>query len=140
MKIALGVGIVLAICGLAAAREPKHYESAQLLQMDSVDCGFDENSGKSFVGEMVGTDSAHKKTKALLCHEYLLKSDHVIYRIRPVDDKHPALLPIGERAQFRIEKDKMKLRVEDGDNKERDYAVVSMTPTADAVTADKSSK
>jgi len=24
----------------------------------------------------------------------------------------------------------MKLRIEDGDNKERDYAVVSMTPTA----------
>jgi hypothetical protein len=38
------------------------------------------------------------------------------------------LLPVGVRAQFRLDKDKMKLRVEDLDDKERDYTVVSMTP------------
>jgi hypothetical protein len=37
-------------------------------------------------------------------------------------------LPIGEQAQFRLEKDKMRLRVEDGDDKEREYLVVSMSP------------
>lgn len=47
------------------------------------ECGVDENSGKSVVGELVGTDPAHKKTHALLCQEYLLKSETVIYRIRP---------------------------------------------------------
>jgi len=52
----------------------------------------------------------------------------VIYHIRPRDEKHPVLLPVGEKAQFRMEKDKMVLRVEDGDNKEREYSVVSMTP------------
>jgi len=57
-----------------------------------------------------------------------LQTDRVIYRIRPKDEKHPVLLPVGEKAQFRIEKDKMKLRVEDLDDKERDYFVVSMTP------------
>ena len=88
----------------------------------------DENSGKSFVGEMVGTDSAHKKTHALLCQEYLLQSDTVIYRIRPRDEKHPVLLPVGQTAQFRIQKDKMLLQVEDVDDKEREYSVVSMTP------------
>lgn len=127
-------GIILAamlLAGLANAKEPKRYQSGDLLQMDSVDCGYDENSGKSFVGEMIGTDAAHKKTKALLCHEYILKAERVIYRIRPMDEKHPVLLPVGEKAQFRIEKDKMKLRVEDLDEKERDYAVVSMTPRAE---------
>ena len=64
----------------------------------------------------------------LLCQEYLLQSEHVIYRIRPRDDKHPVLLPVGERAQFRIQKDKMLLQVEDLDQKEREYNVVSMTP------------
>ena len=38
--------------------------------------------------------------------------------------------------QFRIEKDYMKLRVEDLDNKDRDYVLVSMTPRMEAQTAD----
>jgi hypothetical protein len=95
--------------------------------MDSVECGLDENSGKSFAGELLGTDGAHKKTHALLCQEYLLQSERITYRIRPRDEKHPALLPVGARAQFRMDKDKMKLQVEDLDSKERDYTVVSMT-------------
>ena len=81
--------------------------------------------------EIIGTDGASKKTKALLCQEYVLQTDHVIYRIRPRDEKHPALLPVGEKAQFRIQKDKMILGVEDLDEKEREYQVVSMTPRAD---------
>jgi hypothetical protein len=116
------------LVSLAQAKEPKVHQSGTLLQMDSVECGLDENSGKSFVGELVGTDSAHKKTHALLCQEYLLQSDSVIFRIRPRDEKHPVLLPVGQDAQFRIHKDKMLLQVEDLDEKEREYTVVSMTP------------
>ena len=119
---------MLLMAGFAYAREPKHYESGVLLQMDSAECGMDENSGKSFAGELIGTDGAHKKTHALLCQEYILQGERVIYHIRPRDEKHPALLPVGEKAQFRLDKDKMLLRVEDGDNKERQYTVVSMTP------------
>lgn len=126
---------VLVLAGLAHAKEAKHFQSGTLLNMDSVDCGVDENSGKSFAGEMLGTDSAHKKTHALLCQEYVLQTDRVIYRIRPRDEKHPVLLPVGEKAQFRMEKDKIVLRVEDLDDKDRDYTVVSMTPRADAKTA-----
>jgi hypothetical protein len=122
---------VLLAC-LAHAKEPKHLQSGVLLQMDSVECGVDENSGKSLAGEMLGTDSAHKKTHALLCQEYLLQSDRVIYRIRPKDEKHPVLLPVGQKAQFRLEKDKMILRVEDLDDKDREYIVVSMTPRQDS--------
>jgi hypothetical protein len=126
---------VLLLAGLALAKEAKHFQSGTLLNMDSVDCGLDENSGKSFAGEVLGTDSAHKKTHALLCQEYLLQTDRVVYRIRPRDEKHPALLPVGEKAQFRMEKDKMVLRVEDLDDKDRDYTVVSMTPRSDTKTA-----
>jgi len=96
--------------------------------MDSAECGYDEKDGKSLAGEMLGTDSGHKKTHALLCQEYLLQTERVIYRIRPKDEKHPVLLPVGEKAQFRMNKDKMLLRVEDLDDKEREYLVVSMTP------------
>ncbi len=119
------------LCSLAYAKEPKAYQTGKLLQMDSVACGVDEKDAKSVAGEMLGADSGHKKTHELLCQEYVLETDRVIYRIRPRDEKHPVLLPIGESAQFRLAKDKMLLRVEGLDGREHDYLVVSMTPRAD---------
>jgi len=138
MKLNIFV-IAILLTSVAQAREPKAHQSGTLLQMDSAECGVDENSGKSVVGELVGTDSAHKKTHALLCQEYLLQSDTIIYRIRPRDEKHPVLLPVGQKAQFRIQKDKMLLQVEDIDSKEREYSVVSMTPRQTGKSADSSS-
>jgi hypothetical protein len=121
----------------AYAKEPKAYQSGKLLQMDSVNCGVDEKDAKSFAGEVIGTDSGHKQTQQLLCQEYVLQTDKMTYRIRPKDAKHPVLLPVGEQAQFRLDKDKLLLRVEDLDSKEREYIVVSMTPRGDS-TADAS--
>lgn len=120
----------------AYARDQRPAQSGTLLQMDSVECGTDQKSVKTLGGEIIGTDNAHQKMHTLLCQEYLLQTDRIIYRIRPKDDKHPVLLPVGEKAQFHIEKDYMKLRVEDLDNKEREYVVVSMTPRMEAQTAD----
>jgi hypothetical protein len=119
---------ILFVAAVAHAREPRHYQSGKLTKMESVYCGTDQKNGKSLAGEMIGTDSAHMKTKELLCQEYILQTDKLTYTIRPKDDKHPALLPVGEKAQFRIDKDKMMLRVEDMDDKEREYLVISMTP------------
>jgi len=126
----------LLCASFAFAKDRATVQSGTLLQMDSVDCGTEQKSAKSFAGEMIGTDNAHQKMHMLLCQEYVLQTDRVLYRIRPKDDKHPALLPVGERAQFYIEKDYMKLRIEGVDNKEREYTVVSMTPRTDAQTAD----
>jgi hypothetical protein len=139
MKAKIFIAAIILV-SVAQAKQPKPHQSGILLQMDSAECGVDENTGKSVVGELVGTDSAHKKSKALLCQEYLLQSDTVIYRIRPRDEKHPVLLPVGENAQFRIEKDKLLLRVEDLDDKEREYSVVSMTPRRDRSEAANSTK
>lgn len=133
MKYKSLIGIMLCASAMQG-KDIKAHESGTLLQMESVQCGFDENSGKSITGELLGTDSAHKKTHALLCQEYVVQSEKITYRIRPRDEKHPALLPVGERAQFRMDKDKMKLRVEDMDDKEREYQVVSMKPRSDAGT------
>jgi hypothetical protein len=131
MKLQIAAAVLL-LAGFAQAKAHKTYQTGKLLQMDSVQCGIDEKDGKSFAGEMLGTDSGHKKSKELLCQEYILESERVIYHIRPKDDKHPVLLPVGEQAQFRLEKDKMILRVEDLDDKDREYIVVSMTPRQDA--------
>ena len=91
--------------------------------MDSVQCGTDENAKRG-------------KTHELLCQEYLVETDQVVYRVRPKDDKHPVLLPIGQYAQFRLEQNKMVLRVEALDNKEREYVVVSIKPRGDSTAAD----
>jgi hypothetical protein len=139
MRSKLTLWIVLALAATAFAKDPRSYQTGKLLQMDSVSCGVAEKDAKSFAGEMLGTDSGHKKTQEVLCQEYVLQSERVIYRIRPKDDKHPALLPIGESAQFRLQKDKMLMMVEGFDNKEREYIVVSMTPRSDASTADAGS-
>jgi hypothetical protein len=130
IRVRFAVGALI-LATIAYGKEPKPHQTGKLVQMESVACGVDENSGKSLAGEIIGTDSAHKKTHELLCQEYILQSDKVIYRIRPKDEKHPALLPVGEQVQFRMEKDKMVLRVEDLDDKDRDYIVVSMTPRED---------
>jgi hypothetical protein len=112
----------------AQAKEPKFYQQGKILRMDSVSCGTAEKSGKTFAGELLGTDSANRKIKETLCQEYVVQAQRVSYRIRPVDEKHPVLLPVGEVAEFRIHKDKLYLKVKELDGKERDYAVVSMVP------------
>jgi len=127
MRLKLALAILL-LATVAQAKEPRHYESGKLMKMQSVKCGTDEKNGKSLAGEMIGTDSAHMKTRELLCQQYALQTDTLVYTIQPKDEKHPALLPVGEKAQFRLDKDKMLLRVEDLDDKEREYIVVSMVP------------
>jgi hypothetical protein len=136
-RLAMRLNYLFAIVLLSIAvyaKEPKHYQSGRLIKMESVKCGTDEKNGKSLAGEMIGTDSAHMKTRELLCQQYMLETDKLIYIVQPKDDKHPALLPVGESAQFRLEKDKMLLRVEDMDSKEREYIVISMVPKKSAET------
>jgi hypothetical protein len=118
--------LVLALILLAVtayAKEPKAYQSGNVVRMESVQCDVD---GKH----------ADSKTQKPLCQEYVLQAEQVIYRIRPRQAKHPVLLPLGEQAQFRMEQNKFLLRMEVLDNKEREFIVVSMTPrgesTADA--------
>ena len=128
--------VVLVCASMAFAKEPKPYQTGKILQMDSVQCGTTEKDHSNFAGDVLGTDSGSKKTQELLCQEYFLQAEHVVYRIRPRNEKHAVLLPIGRQAQFRIQKDKMLLRVEDLDDKEHEYVVISMTLRIDGDTAD----
>jgi hypothetical protein len=121
----------LLLAGVCAAKERDDYQKGTLLRMESAPCGIQEKGGKSIAGEMLGTDAQNKKTREVLCQEYVLQTERVIYRIRPKDEKHPALLPIGETAQFRLHKDMLILKVAEADGKEREYIVVSMTPRED---------
>jgi hypothetical protein len=136
MRFKVMLCVIVGLASAACAKDPKPYQTGKLLQMDSVKCGVAEKDAQSFAGEMLGPDSTNRKTQELLCQEYVLQAENVIYRIRPRAENHPVLLPVGERAQFRLQKDKMLLRVEDLDGKEREYIVVSMTPRTESTSAD----
>jgi hypothetical protein len=105
-----------------------------LSDMQSVQCGTMQKSGTTVAGALI-TGSKHSKTQDLLCQEYILKTDRVTYRIRPRDEKHPVLLPVGEDAEFRLKKDKMILRIPELDDKDREYQVLSMTATSELAAA-----
>jgi hypothetical protein len=130
------LGVILGLASAAYAKDPKPYQTGKLLQMDSVKCGVAENDAQSPAGEMLGPNSTHKKTQKLVCQQYVLQTESVIYRIRPRAEKHPVLLPVGERAQFRMQRDRMLLRVEERDGREREYIVVSMSPPTESSSAD----
>jgi len=139
MKIGMVAILVFATTMSMQAKDAPVYEKGVLLQMDSSSCGYAEKDGKTIAGEILGTDGQHKNTRVVMCQEYVLQAERVTYRIRPKDDKHPVLLPVGETAQFRIHKDKLVLRVPEADGKEREYFVLSMTPRSDVAVASKPS-
>jgi hypothetical protein len=128
-RVLIFAGFLILVLSVQA--KEKSYEKGVLVKMDSASCGYAEKDGKTIVGEILGTDGEHKNTQETLCQEYVLQADRVIYRLRPRDLKHPVLLPIGETAEFRIEKDKLILRVPEFNDKEHEYSVVSMTPRTD---------
>ncbi len=135
--------ILLALCAalalvapLAQAGEKHSFQKGYLAEMNAVSCGYEERGAKGVTGELLGTGSQHSKTEELLCQEYVLRTDSVIYRIRPRDEKHPVLLPVGQDIQYWVGKDRLHLRVPDGEDKfkEREYWVVSAVPRQDAET------
>ncbi len=136
MRSNLTLCIVLGLSTALFAKGPKPHQTGKVLQMESVQCGVPAKDASTFAEEIREGDSGSKKTQELQCQEYLLQSERVIYRIRPRDEKHAVLLPVNEVAQFRLQKDKMLLRVEDFDNKEREYSVISMTPRSEDSKAD----
>lgn len=133
MKSLLAVAMLtLVSASVALAKDPPSYDKGTLISMDSSMCGTAEKGGKTITGEILGTDAQHKNTEEVLCQEYVLQGDRIVYRIRPTDTKHPRLLPVGDSVQYRIRKDKMYVLDREGDQKERQYSVVSMRVREDA--------
>lgn len=139
MRFTFAFCLVLTFACAGFAKEPKAYETGKLVQMESVRCGTSGNDESRPVAEMPGRDASSKRRhEVIICREYVLESERVIYRIRLREEKHAALLPIGDRAQFRFKADKLLLRLEARDGKEREYVVVSMNPKTENSTADAS--
>jgi hypothetical protein len=71
----------------------------------------------------------HVNSDEKLCQQYLLRTDDMEYHVRPTDNKHPVVLPVGQEVEYKIKGDKMFVKVPDGDKKTRTYKVVAMNPT-----------
>jgi len=141
MKMGLALaGLILLSAMTALAKDPSGYDKGLLLSMNSSTCGTTEKGGKTVAGEILGTDSEHKHTEQVLCQEYVLQGDRLVYHIRPTDVKHPKLLPVGDSVQYRIHKDKMYVLDREGETKEREYTVISMQARSDVNTKDAQSQ
>src|SRR5574340_609859 len=120
MKLRLLLAVAL-ISSVAQAKGPRFYEKGTLVKMESVECGVDSKGAEGIGGILGVDDSQHVKSRQMLCPEYLLRADKIEYKIRPKEEKHPFLLPVGQEAEFRINKDRMHIRVPELDSHEREY-------------------
>jgi hypothetical protein len=125
-KGSIVAALVFMAAAVAQAKDAPSYDKGLLLSMNSSACGTAEKGSKTLAGELLGTDGEHKNTQEVLCQEYVLQGDRIVYHIRPVDTKHPKLLPVGDNVQYRIHKDQIYLLNREGDTKERKYTVTSM--------------
>jgi hypothetical protein len=126
MLIAM-LSLVLTVSSTAVAKDKKG-QRGMLESMQSVPCGAKER-GLTGLGSMVASlGIAEVNSHEQLCPQYLLRTDTMDYHIRPMNWKHPIVLPVGQEAEFKIKKDRLLLRVADGNKKVRAYQVVSMQP------------
>jgi hypothetical protein len=123
----------------AFAGNKKHAQRAMIEKMEAVPCGAKEHgvTGLGSIWASIGITSVNSDEK--LCPQYDLKTDDMEYHVRPMDHKHPRLLPIGQEGEFKISKDVMEMKIPDGDRKKRRYQVVAMKPIDHSETPEASS-
>lgn len=119
--------LLLAIPGFAGDKK-RHANRAMIERMEAVPCGARER-GLTGLGSVFGSVGVtHVNSDEKLCPQYLLRTDDMEYHVRPLDHKHPDLLPVGKEGVFKLSKDRLDMRVPDGDRKMRHYQVVAVKP------------
>ena len=88
----------------AAAQKPT---AATIISMQSVECGSKKES--------------KKKSTSLLCQQYVVRTLSTEYQIRQPKPSQQAVLPANTSIQFKIDKDKMKFKV---DGKQYEFLIV----------------
>jgi hypothetical protein len=120
--------LMMAMPPAAAAKNKKPPDRGMLESMEAVPCGA-KQTGLTGLGSVFGSVGVeHVNSNEKLCPQYLLRTDEMEYQIRPMDNKHPVVLPVGHEGEFKIKKDRMQLKVPDGDRKSRAYQVVAAKP------------
>jgi hypothetical protein len=110
------------------AGKKKHAQRAMIEKMEAVPCGAKERGLTGLGSIWASVGATHVDSDEKLCPQYLLRTDDMEYHVRPLDHKHPRLLPIGQEGEFKISKDVLEMKIPDGDHKKRRYQVVAMKP------------
>lgn len=130
---AFALGITGLLPSVSQAGKKEHFtESGKLVEMQDVPCGSTEKGLMGLGAVFASAGVTHVNSKDKLCQEYVLRTADTEYRIRPLNDKDPGLLPVGSESEFRIKKDRLLLRVPEADGKVREYKVVAMKPLTGA--------
>jgi hypothetical protein len=129
---------VLLLAVPAFARDKKHDERAMIEKMEAVPCGAKERGLTGLGSVFASVGATHVDSDEKLCPQYLLRTDDMEYHIRPLDHKHPVILPVGKEGEFSISKDVMVMRIPDGDHKRRRYQVVVVKPIDHSATGEAS--
>jgi len=118
VRAALIAGLILlGAIPANAGGDKKKPERAMLEKMESVPCGAKEK-GVTGLGTMwASAGITHVQNDEKLCPQYMVITDDMEYHIRPTDTKHPVVLPVGHEIVFKIKKDRMILKVADGNQK-----------------------
>jgi hypothetical protein len=128
LKIFLALVVVAAVPLSAEGKKKKPVERAMLEKMEAVPCGA-KQKGLTGLGTIwASAGITHVNSDEKLCPQYMMLTDDMEYHIRPADYKHPIVLPVGQEIEFRMKRDRMLVKVPDGDGKERAYQVVAMKP------------
>lgn len=139
--IVLALALASAVPLSAGGEKKKEPERAMLEKMEAVPCGAKEKGLTGLGSLWASAGVTHVDSDEKLCPQYMLRTDEMEYHIRPTDGKHPVILPVGHEVVFKLKKDRMFVKVADGDQKMRTYQVVSMTPISSASnTPDSSGK
>ena len=125
-KVAVAMfALTLAVPAFAAK---KHNDRAMIEKMEAVPCGAKERGLTGLGSVWASIGATHVDSDEKLCPQYMLRTDDMEYHVRPLDHKHPVILPVGKEGVFKISKDVMEIRIPDGDHKKRRYQVVAMKP------------
>jgi hypothetical protein len=112
----------------AVAGKKKGPQRGTLEKMEAVPCGAKQRGITGLGSVFASAGIEHVNSDEKLCQQYLLRTDDMEYHIRPADNKHPAILTVGQEGEFKIDKDRLYLKMPDGDRKTHAYEVVSMEP------------
>jgi hypothetical protein len=100
--------LVVLVVGVGAAGAKDKVMQGTIVSENSVACG-SEAKGK-------------KQTVAIMCQEYVIRTDTTEYHVRQEKEAHKALLPVNAPVELTLSKDKMKFKV---DGKGYEMLVVS---------------
>src|ERR1700745_3618916 len=109
-KILLIPLLVLLVASPALARK-KHANRAMIEKMEAVPCGAKERGMTGLGSIWASIGITHVNSDEKLCPQYLLRTDDMEYHVRPLDHKHPVLLPVGQEGEFKLKKDKIDMKV-----------------------------